>query len=168
MTPQSQPGIANVLMVVGIMPLLLGMAWIFSIIVLEPAIKFALARISLVLAPLALSGCCYFMPCHPATYIAGTVTDAVSHQPVSNAAVRLYGYKARTTPSGCFALGGADALPFEFGVSAPGYKPTIIKAVPGWYWATVELVPEDRPGASKSGRDELSQDRYNELSSKCR
>ncbi|MFJ1467335.1 carboxypeptidase-like regulatory domain-containing protein [Massilia orientalis] len=108
------------------------------------------------------------MPCHPATYIAGTVTDAVSHQPVSNAAVRLYAYKARTTPSGCFALGGADALPFEFGVSAPGYKPTIIKPVPGWYWATVELVLEDRPGTSKSGHHELAQDRYNELSSKCR
>ena len=101
-------------------------------------------------------------------YVAGTVTDAVSHRPVSNAVVRLYSYKARSTQSGCFALGGADALPFEFGVSAPGYKPTVGKAIPGWHWATVELVPEDRPGASKSESRELSHNRYNELSSGCR
>jgi hypothetical protein len=82
--------------------------------------------------------------------------------------VRLYSYKARTAQSGCFALGGADALPFEFGVSAQGYKSTIVEARPGWYLATVELVPEDRPGASKSETRELSQDRYDELSGKCR
>ena len=96
------------------------------------------------------------------------VTDAVSHRPVPNAAVHLYSYKARTAQSGCFALGGADALPFEFGVLAPGYKSTIVKAVPGWYWATVELVPEDRAGSSHSETREVSEDRYDELSSRCR
>lgn len=108
------------------------------------------------------------MPCHLGTRITGTVTDAVSHRPVSNAAVRLYSYEARTAQSGCFALGGPDGLPFEFGVSAPGYKSTTVQAVPGWYWATVELVPEDRPGASQSERRELSPDRYKDLSSRCR
>lgn len=108
------------------------------------------------------------MPCHPATYIAGTVTDATSHQPISNALVRLYFYKARSAPSGCFALGGADALPFEFGVSSPGYKSIVIRAVPGTYWATVALVPEGSAGASTSALRELSQERYAELSGGCR
>jgi hypothetical protein len=131
-------------------------------------VTFALTRIYLLLASLALSGCCNFMPCHSGGYVTGTVRDAVSHRPVSNAAVRLYSYKTRTAQIGCFALGGADSLPFELGVSAPGYKSTIVEARPGWYWATVELVPEDRPGTSKSEQRELSQDRYDALSSKCR
>lgn len=98
----------------------------------------------------------------------GTVTDAVSQRPIPNAVVRLYFYETRTARSGCFALGGADALPFEFGVSAPGYKPTVAKAVPGSYWATVTLVPEDSAGASNSESRELTQERYAELSSGCR
>jgi hypothetical protein len=135
---------------------------------LESIVKFSLARIFLFLIPLSLSSCCYFIPCHRAGYVTGTVTDAVSHRPVPNAAVHLYWYNARTTQSGCFALGGADAPPFEFGVSAPGYKPTTVKALPGWHRATVELVPEDRLEASKSESRELSQDQYNGLSSRCR
>lgn len=137
-------------------------------ILVKLIVKLSLARVSLFLIPLSLSSCCYFVPCHSAGYVTGTVTDAVSRRPVSNAAVRLYWYTARTTQSGCFALGGADALPFEFGVSAAGYKPTIVKAIPGWHRATVELVPEDRPGASTSESRELSRDQYNELSSRCR
>ena len=82
------------------------------------------------------------MPCHPGTYIAGTVTDAVSHQAIYNATVHLYHYETQTAPSGCFALGGADALPFEFRVSAPGYRPVVVEAIPGSYQATVTLVPE--------------------------
>jgi hypothetical protein len=128
----------------------------------------SLGRISLLLTPLFLSGCCYFTPCHRATYIAGTVTDAISHRPISNAVVRLYHFEARTSPSGCFALGGADALPFEFGVSAPGYKSIVVGAVPGSYWATVTLVPEGSAGASTSEPRELSQERYAELSRNCR
>lgn len=121
----------------------------------------------MLLALLSLSGCCYFVPCHPGGYVSGTVIDAVSRRAVSNADVRLYSYRARSTQSGCFALGGADALPFEFGVSALGYKPTIVRAVPGWFVATVELVPEDRPGVSKSEILEVSEGRYTELSSRC-
>jgi hypothetical protein len=119
------------------------------------------------LALLSMSGCCYFVPCHPAGHVSGKVIDAVSRRAISNAAVRLYSYKARSTQSGCFALGGADVSPFEFGVSAPGYKPTTVKAAPGWFVATVELVPEDRPGVSKSEIREVSEDRYTELSGRC-
>ena len=108
------------------------------------------------------------MPCHPATYIAGTVTDAVSHRPIPNAVVRLYFYEASTANSGCFALGGTDALPFEFGVSAPGYKSIVAEAVPGSYLATVTLVPEGGAGASSSESRELTQERYAELSRSCR
>lgn len=96
------------------------------------------------------------------------MTDAISHRPISNAVVSIYFYEAHTAHSGCFALGGADALPFEFGVSAPGYKSIVVKAVPGLHWATVTLVPEASPGASKSESRDLSQERYAELSKSCR
>jgi len=97
----------------------------------------------------------------------GTVEDGVSKQPIPNASVRLYHYEARTFESGCFALGGADALPFEFGVSAPGYKPLVVEAVPGSYQATVTLMPESAAGQSASKVIEISQERYVELSGGC-
>ena len=127
----------------------------------------SLSQISLLGASLFLSGCCYFVPCHPGTYIAGTVTDAVSHQAIYNATVHLYHYETQTAPSGCFALGGADALPFEFRVSAPGYRPVVVEAIPGSYQATVTLVPEGGTGKSSSAFREISKDRYTELSRSC-
>lgn len=99
--------------------------------------------------------------------MAGTVTDAVSSEPIPNVAVRLYHYETRTANSGCFSLGGADALPFEFGVSAPGYKSMVAEAVPGAYQATVTLVPEGSSGGSSSKVSEISRDRYTELSRSC-
>lgn len=95
------------------------------------------------------------------------MTDAVSHQTISNATVRLYHYKTQTALSGCFALGGADALPFEFGVSAPGYESVVIKAVPGSYQATVALVPKGGVGKSSPVVREISRDQYTELSRSC-
>jgi hypothetical protein len=122
---------------------------------------------SLAIAPLLLGGCCYFAPCHPGTRIAGTVTDAVTQQPIGGAAVRLYYYETKTSQSGCFALGGADALPFEFGVSAPGYKPLVIKPIPGFYSATVALMPDSASGTSSIETREISQARYADLSRPC-
>jgi len=130
-------------------------------------VKFSLSAMAYLIVPFLLGACCYFAPCHPATYIAGEVTDAVSHRPISNATVHLYQYKVRTTLSGCFALGGADALPFEFAVSALGYKPIVIKAVPGSYRALVTLVPEGNSGNSNSEASEISQERYAEFSRAC-
>jgi len=89
-------------------------------------------------------------------------------RPIANASVRLYHYEARTSQSGCFAFGGADALPFEFGVSAPGYKPVVVEAVPGLHQARVTLMPESGTGRSASKVIEISQDRYDELSKACR
>jgi len=124
-------------------------------------------KFPLLCAALLLGGCCYFVPCHPGGYIVGTVEDGVSKQPVSNASVRLYHYEMRTSQSGCFALGGADALPFEFGVSAPGYKPVVVEAAPGSHQAKVTLMPENGTGRSASKVTEISGDRYDELSMAC-
>ena len=93
--------------------------------------------------------------------------DGLSKRSISKATVRLYYYETPTAPSGCFALGGADALPFEFGVSAPGYKPMVGKAVPGFYRATVTLMPEGSAGESVSEVSKISRDRYKELSRGC-
>ncbi len=114
-----------------------------------------------------IGGCCYFVPCHPANYTAGIVIDGVSRQAITEATVHLYYYETHTDPSGCFALGGADALPFEFGVSAPGYKPLVVKAVPGFHRAMVPLMPEGSGGESVSEFSEISYDRYSELSRGC-
>ena len=92
---------------------------------------------------------------------------SVSKQAISKANVRLYYYEVHTAPSGCFALGGADALPFEFSVSAQGYKPLVIKAVPGFYQATVKLMPEGSEGESVSEFSKISRNQYTELSHDC-
>ena len=118
-------------------------------------------KIGLIVVPLLLSGCCYFTPCHRGTYISGTVTDAVTNQPIKSAAIRLYYYDTQSKPSGCFSLGGPDALPFEFGVSAPGYKPLVIKAVPGSYQSTVILVPSGSSGSSAASNREISREQSN-------
>ena len=133
----------------------------------DRTVKSSFSSASIFIAPLLLSACCHFAPCHFGSYIAGTVSDAASHRPISNAAVRLYHYQKRTADSGCFALGGPDALPFEFGVSAPGYKPIVVKAVPGSYWAAVTLVPEGETAESRSEAHEISRERYGEFSRSC-
>ena len=114
-----------------------------------------------------LGGCCTFMPCHPGTYIAGGVTDGVTNRIIPGASVRLYHYEAQSASSGCFALGGPDALPFEFGVSSPGYVPAVVKAVPGSYQATVTLIPVGAAGKSTSTLREISRARYVQLSRDC-
>lgn len=124
-------------------------------------------RIAWLSVPLLLGGCCNFTPCHPGTYIAGVVTDGVSSQAIPNASIRLYHYETHSASSGCFALGGPDALPFEFGVSAPGYKPSTVKAIPGSYQATVTLMPVDSSGSSTSTTRDISRERYDELSRSC-
>ena len=117
--------------------------------------------------PLLLGGCCNFLPCHPGTYIAGDVMDGVSNQAIPDATVRLYHYETHSTASGCFALGGPDALPFEFGVSAAGYMPVVVKAIPGSYQATATLMPVGSSGNSTSTVRAISRDRYAELSRGC-
>ena len=124
-------------------------------------------KVGFLVFPLLLGGCCYFAPCHRGTYISGTVTDAFSNQPIQDAAIRLYYYDTQSKPSGCFALGGPDALPFEFGVTAPGYKPLVIKAVPGSYRSTVTLVPSGSSGSSTASNREISREQYAELSRSC-
>lgn len=116
---------------------------------------------------LLLGGCCYFGTCHQATYTTGVVIDGVSNQAIPEATVRLYYYETLTASSGCFSLGGADALPLEFSVSAPGYKSLVVKAVPGFYRATITLFPEGSGDDSVYEFNEISHDQYTELSRGC-
>jgi len=104
---------------------------------------------SVFIASLLFLGACQF-----GTRVAGSVTDAVSHRPISNATVRLYRYETNTAPSGCFSLDGTAAEPSEFSVSAPGYKPVVVNIVPGVYQASVTLVPDCTTGTARrnSGR----------------
>jgi len=117
--------------------------------------------------PAMLAGCCHLMACHPAAYIAGATKDAITDQPIADATVSLYGYETRSAASGCFQLGGPDALPFEFGASAPGYKPVVIKPAPGSYEATVRLAPVGTSVTSTVTTSQISQETYAELSRSC-
>ena len=58
-----------------------------------------------------LTGCCAFVPCHPATSLIGAVRDA-NGRPVTNATVTLYGTTISTDSKGCFNLHAPDASPF--------------------------------------------------------
>ena len=107
------------------------------------------------------------MPCHPGSYMYGVVTDGISGQPISNAAVRLYHYQTQTAPSGCFALGGADALPFELGISASGYKSVVVTAVPGSFKVAVTLEPVGNSTKSSATLSDISPEKYAELSQGC-
>ena len=90
----------------------------------------------------------------------GTVTDAVSLRPIANAEVRLYFYRAHAGLTGCFSLGGADALPFEMNVSAPGYKPLLLKPSAGSFQVNVTLIPEGGVGTSSAETRKISYERY--------
>lgn len=118
--------------------------------------------------PLLLGGCCYLMPCHRSTYLVGTVRDGVTSQPVTSASIRLYHYETRSASTGCFAVGGPDGLPFEFGVSAPGYRPLVIEATPGSYDVAVKLMPLNSAVESASTAREITREQYTELSRSCR
>jgi hypothetical protein len=130
-------------------------------------VRSPLPLLTLLGATLVLGGCCYFFPCHPGTYIAGKVVDGVSKHAIANAAVHLYFYEASTAQSGCFALGGADGLPFEFGVSAPGYKSLVVPAHGGSYQATITLMPQGSTTKSTYQATSISSAQYAELSRGC-
>lgn len=129
--------------------------------------SFKVARLLVLIAPVALGGCCSLVPCHPATYITGTVRDAVSKQVIPGAEVRLYSFETLSGSSGCFALGGADGPPFEFAVSAPGYEPLVIEADPGFFVATVALTPKGGGTESTAKFEAIQRERYTELARDC-
>ena len=94
----------------------------------------------------SLSGCCSFVPCHPAITVAGRVT-AVSGEPISGAVVNLHGMTDVSDDNGCFLFNGADALPFEMLIRAQGFEPLRVDIEAGSYQALVVLV------APNTGRD---------------
>jgi hypothetical protein len=97
------------------------------------------AFLFLLAACASLSGCCAFVPCHPATSLVGTVRD-VDGQPIAHAAVTLYGTTSTTDPNGCFNIHLADALPFTLSVTAKGYKAAEIGAQAGFYRVSAKLA----------------------------
>src|SRR5205814_2289281 len=88
----------------------------------------------------ALSGCCAFAPCHPATAVFGLVRTQQTGAPIP-AKVSLYGTSFNTNAVGCFKSRVADAFPFTFSVSAEGLKPVDSEAKRGFYRVSVVLAP---------------------------
>lgn len=95
-----------------------------------------------------LSGCCAFVPCHPGTWLVGTV-QTLDERPIANATVTLYGKSETVNSSGCFNMHLADAMPFTFTVSAEGYKKAETKAMAGFYKVRAKLAPSESPLTSQ-------------------
>src|SRR5262245_46789522 len=92
-------------------------------------------------------GCCAFVPCHPAMTVAGRVV-ATSGEPIEGAAIKLHSMQGASDGRGCFRLSGADALPFELDVVAPGFKILKTEAKSGIFQVEVVLAPQDGPQMS--------------------
>lgn len=118
---------------------------------------------SVLVATLVLSGCCAFVPCHPATALVGTVVSPEG-TPVASAQINLYGSKLATNSGGCFKARLADALPFTFVVAAPGYKAVQVAAKSGFYRTSVVLFPEQAAQSSRVDWFLLSAKEYEEVS----
>jgi hypothetical protein len=99
---------------------------------------------------LALSGCCGFVACHPATAVVGNVVTEHGVAPQSFR-VSLYGSILSTNAAGCFKSRVADALPFTLVTSSEGFKPAEVEAKRGFYRVKVVLAPV---GSSQSSRVE--------------
>lgn len=111
----------------------------------------------------ALAGCCAFVPCHPATALAGKVVTA-NGEPISSARLTLYGTSFATNSKGCFKLRVSDALPFIFVANAEGYKPVEVQAQRGFYRAAVKLVPVESAEVSQTEWLAIPQSEYDAFS----
>jgi hypothetical protein len=79
--------------------------------------------------------------------VAGRVT-AASGEPIEGAAIKLHSMRGTSDARGCFRLSGADALPFELDVAAPGFKTLTAEAKSGIFQVEVVLAPQAAPQPS--------------------
>lgn len=113
----------------------------------------------------SLSGCCMFVPCHPATRAVGYVTD-LDGTPIKNATVMLYGYQSTTNGNGCFAFDVPDALPFKLSASAEGFKDVEGPSKAGFFTIYVRLAPSESSESSGIRWKEISRHEYENIN-KC-
>lgn len=108
---------------------------------------------------LGLSGCCMFVPCHPATHAVGYVNDE-NGKPIEGATITLYGYKSITKSNGCFAFDVADALPFELSASAEGFKSITVPSKAGFFIISVNLASVTTSKPSEVKWKEVNSNEY--------
>ena len=106
-----------------------------------------------------LSGCCSFVPCHPATRAVGYVTD-LKGQPISGATVAIYGQKQNTGSTGCFQFNTADALPFALSASASGFQTIEVPSKAGHFSIEVRLAPLGSNATGNVTWKEISAEAY--------
>ncbi len=108
---------------------------------------------------LSISGCCTFIPCHPATRSVGYITD-LNGQPIEGATITLYGYKQITNANDCFHFNVADALPFTLSANATNFKSVEVPSKAGHYTIDVKLAPADSNDSSEISWREMSSEKY--------
>jgi hypothetical protein len=79
--------------------------------------------------------------------VAGRVTS-VAGAPIAGADIRLHSMEGTSDVQGCFRLDGADAFPFELGVTAEGFKQLTTEAKSGIFPVEVVLAPRDSSSPS--------------------
>lgn len=118
------------------------------------------------LAMTTLSGCWYFVPMHPGSWVSGVVQDA-NGVPLANATVSLYGRFAKTGADGCFTFQLANALPFTMTGSAPGYQTYTGGVKYGWYRVVMTLQPERSGAASQISWVKQDEEAFEAAARRC-
>lgn len=108
------------------------------------------------------SGCCMFMPCHPATRAVGHVTD-LKDQPIKGASVKLYSTEYNTNSDGCFAFDLADAFPFQLSASATGFQGVEVPSKAGFFIIEIRMSPTNSNSSSEVLWKEIDSDDYRNI-----
>ena len=119
------------------------------------------ARAQVIALLFLTEGCCALAPCHPATSLVGTVTT-VGGLPVGNAMIALYGSSVVTAKSGCFRMSVSDGIPFNFTVTAKGYKPVEMKAKRGIYRVATKLALDNVSEQSRTEWSSISEGAFHD------
>ena len=109
--------------------------------------------------PLALGSCCAFVPCHPGTWIVGSVKGTTG-KPISGAQGELFGAAFTSTPEGCFVIHQADALPHVLTIGADGFKPIEEPAKFGHFEVQARLAPLTSNSVGEVVWKELTEETY--------
>ena len=111
------------------------------------------------LLTLKLGDCCAFVPCHPGTWIVGSV-KALTDEAIPGAQVKLFGERFISKSGGCIAIHESDAIPHTLAIEANGFKPIEVPAKFGHFEVQVKLAPTNSDSTGAVTWKEVDEDAY--------
>ena len=106
-----------------------------------------------------LGGCCAFVPCHPGTWIVGSV-KATTGEAIPGAKGKLYGTAFSSSSAGCFTIHQADAQPHALIILADGFKRIEVPAKFGHFEVQVKLASSNSESAGEVIWKSITADAY--------